>query len=388
MRVLFVTHSYPRWNGDAAGSFLLRLASALADEGVDVAVAAPSGPDLPAHEVLGGIPVHRFRYAPRSWETLAYTGNMATDALGSWKGRLALLGYLGAGVRASIQLQRTFTPDLIHAHWWFPAGLQVLATSALSGRPFVVTMHGSDVRFANAVSMSQPFFRSVLGSACGVTSVSSWLAALAFRLAPQARPRVLPMPAATELFYHDPQAPARDPARILFVGRLNHQKGILRLIDAVGALATPASLDVVGDGPDAATARDRAAALGIAERVRWLGALPQPALPPLYRRASVLAVPSIGEGLGLTAVEAQLCGTPVVAFDSGGISDAVAAGQTGLLVPEGDVTAFAQALSHLLADPAYASALGDAGAQWALQSFSPQAVAKRYAAFYRDAAAA
>lgn len=99
MRVLFLTHSYPRWMGDAAGSFLLRLATALGDRDVQVRVLAPNAAGLARDEVIGGIPVHRFRYAPRTWETLAYTGTMAEDARASLKGGAALGGLLPAASR-------------------------------------------------------------------------------------------------------------------------------------------------------------------------------------------------------------------------------------------------------------------------------------------------
>ncbi|MFN8581881.1 MAG: glycosyltransferase [Gemmatimonadaceae bacterium] len=119
MRVLFITHSYPRFVGDAAGSFLLLLAQALADVGDEVEVLAPSAPGLAAFEEVGGVPVHRYRYAPRAWETLAYTGTMAEDARASWRGGLALGGLLLGGISAALRCQRERQPDVIHAHWWF-----------------------------------------------------------------------------------------------------------------------------------------------------------------------------------------------------------------------------------------------------------------------------
>ena len=70
MNVLFMTHSFPRDDGDAAGSFLLRLARALVSEGVTVRVVAPGASGLTAHESMGGVQVDRFRYAPRRFETL------------------------------------------------------------------------------------------------------------------------------------------------------------------------------------------------------------------------------------------------------------------------------------------------------------------------------
>ena len=87
------------------------------------------------------------------------------------------------------------------------------------------------------------------------------------------------------------------------------------------------------------------------------------------------------------AVEGQLCATPVVAFDSGGLPDVVAHDRTGVLVPAGNVLALAAALDALLADPARGARLGAAGRVAALERFTPRAVAERYAGIYRDASA-
>ncbi|MEP7345053.1 MAG: glycosyltransferase [Gemmatimonadaceae bacterium] len=386
MRVLFLTHSYPRWSGDAAGSFLLRLAQTLEQRGIEVAVVAPSAPGLPLREDVGGIPVIRFRYAPARWETLAYTGSMAEDVKDSWAARLALLGFIAAGTACTLRVQREFSADLLHAHWWFPAGIMGRIASAMAGKPFVVTMHGSDVRLAASIRLARPFFRAVVRSATAVTTVSRWLAEQATALAPGLRTLVEPMPVATELF--SGAKSARDPRRILFVGRLNEQKGIARLIEALARVSAPATLDVIGDGPDADVLRTRVQQLGLSDRVRWHGALPQPAIAAFYQRAAVLAVPSLGEGLGLTAVEAQLSGTPVVAFDSGGISDTLRHNETGLLVPPGDLDAFAAALNELITDHGRARAMGEAGARWAIERFSPEVVAAHYAEIYRGALSA
>src|SRR5260221_2643551 len=103
MNVLFLTHSYPREAGDAAGSFILRLAMALADEGVRVRVVAPAATGLAAHADIGGIPVDRFRYAPRRYETLAYGGNMAAQERDSWVAGVTLVGFIGAELQACLR---------------------------------------------------------------------------------------------------------------------------------------------------------------------------------------------------------------------------------------------------------------------------------------------
>ena len=195
-------------------------------------------------------------------------------------------------------------------------------------------------------------------------------------------PVVAPMPAATDIFFPEGE---RDRSRLLFVGRLNAQKRIEILLRALALMRIPASLDVVGIGEQDAMLRTLAVSLGIGERVAWYGALPQHELAPLYRRAAALVVPSRDEGLGLVAVEGQLCGTPVIAFDSGGLRDIVQDQRTGVLVTDQTAEALAVAIDSLLAAPDYAQRLGKAGRESALGTFAPEAVATRYSAIYREA---
>ena len=385
MKVLFLTHSFPRGDGDAPGSFVLRLASALKNEGVEATVVAPSGPDLPAHATLDGIEVTRFHYAPRRFETLAYTGTMAQQVQASWGARVTLLGFLGAEFRCAVHVRREVRPDIVHAHWWFPNGLVGTWLGRLANKPLVTTLHGSDVRLARAVAFARPGFRHVMHRSTVVTAVSSWLASEAQQVVAAPAPIVAPMPVATELF-----TPAGDRShdRLLFVGRLNRQKGIELLLHALSRIPNRSvSLDVVGDGEDREALETLAGALGIGDRVRWHGALPQGRLPDFYRSAAALVVPSVGEGLGLVAVEAQLCETPVIAFQSGGLPDVVQHDRTGILVPEVGPGALAAAIVSLLEREDRGAALGAAGRMHAVATFAPQSVARRYADIYRSAIA-
>jgi glycosyltransferase involved in cell wall biosynthesis len=381
MRALFLTHSFPREPGDAAGSFVLKLAVALRDQGIDVHVVAPSGDHLPASDRFDGIPVERFRYAPRRYEKLAYAGNMHTQVRDSWGAKLALLGFLGSEFGSAVRARRVFEPDIVHAHWWFPGGLVGTWLSGLSGVPLVTTLHGTDVRLARATAMARPLFRHVLQQSKAVTTVSRWLARETETLVSGVRASVAPMPVATELFSPGGQ---RDADRLLFVGRLTAQKGIAALLDAVGRMKHKVSLDIVGDGALGTELADRTRTLGIGDRVHWLGHLPQPRLVDLYRRATALVVPSTDEGLGLVAVEAQLCETPVVGFESGGLTDTVQHDRTGILVPPGNVDALAAALDGLLDRPDRGSDLGRAGRMVALAGFAPESAARRYAGIYRS----
>lgn len=381
MNVLFLTHSFPRTEGDAAGSFILRLAVALRDEDVSVHVVAPAGPGLPASEEISGIHVERFRYAPRRYEKLAYTGNMAQDVAASWSARLAMVGFLGSDFVHAVRARRSFEPQVVHAHWWFPNGVVGTWLGTLSHIPLVTTLHGTDVRLARTVGVAKPLFSHVLKHSAAVTTVSRWLQEEAKDLVPGVNATVAPMPVATELFL---PGGARDGQRLLFVGRLNAQKGIEHLLHAMSTMKERAPLDIVGDGPARPALEEIATQLGISDRLRWHGQLPQRELAPLYQRASAVVVPSTDEGLGLVAVEALLCETPVVAFDSGGLREVVQHEKTGILVKPGDRAALAAALDDLLSRDGRGGDLGRAGRLYALSTFAPESSARRYAQIYKQ----
>ncbi|GAC1686284.1 MAG: glycosyltransferase [Gemmatimonadaceae bacterium] len=385
MRILFVTHAFPREEGDVAGGFILRLARALVDQGAELLVLAPSAAGLRPVAEIEGITVRRFRYAPRAWETLAYSGTMAEQVAASLRAKLSLAGMIGGGILAARRAATHFGPDVVHAHWWFPAGL--IATTALSHRPVVSTLHGSDVRLARGGLAATALFRRVMARSAAVTTVSTWLAAEAHAMAPGFTLAVAPMPAAVDRFAPGTIAGVSQPARLLFVGRLNAQKGLSLLLDALALTRSGAILDVVGDGEYRERLEARANALGIGSRVAWLGALPQERLVPLYQQAAALIVPGENEGLGLVAVEAQLCATPVIAAGSGGLRDVVTQDVTGVLTAPGDAAAMAAAIDDLLARPDRGRSLGRAGRTTSLARFSPHNVAKTYRAIYERAIA-
>jgi len=383
MRALFIAHAYPRYENDPVGSFILRLATALRDHGIDTEVLAPSAPGLTSQEVIEGIRVHRYRYAPRGMETLAYGGMMSAQVRGSWSGRLAMASLLSAAFAKSLRLLRTGHFDLVHAHWWFPGGIIGTGLRAIARRPLVTTLHGSDVRLARDVSGGARAFRFVARTSDALTTVSSWLAHEATQLAPDANPIVAPMPVVPGLFH---PGEARAENRLLFIGKLTEQKGLHHLLRALAIMRTRPVVDVVGAGRvDDAHLRELAQELGVAARINWLPLLSQADLAERYREATLHVIPALDEGLGLTAIEALLSETPVVAFDSGGVPDAVVPGRTGILVPPGNTEALAAALDELLTNREERSRLGREGRGLMIARFSPDAVAARYASIYADA---
>src|SRR5206468_1191528 len=127
-------------------------------------------------------------------------------------------------------------------------------------------------------------------------------------------------------------------------------------------------------GEDRDALESLAQALHVGDRVRWHGAVPQPKLVDFYRAATALVVPSVSEGLGLVAVEAQLCETPVVGFNSGGLPDVIQHDRTGILVNDVDAAALAAALASLLERGDRGASLGAAARYHALATFAPESV--------------
>lgn len=383
LRVVFLAHAFPRTADDLTGGFLLRLATALRAEEVEVVAVAPAAEGLAPTERLGGVEVRRYRYAPRPAERLAYAGEMHRRAA-TPTGALTLAGLLGAGALAARRAARG--ADLVHAHWWFPGGVQALA--ARTRLPLVTTLHGTDVRLARSRPAARSACARVLRASARVTAVSGWLADQAAGFAPGlARPiSVAPMPVDDLAF--SPGSGGRPRDELLFVGRLDRQKGAEVALAALARLTGPAAalcLRIVGTGPEEPALRRLAGELGLADRVRWDGQLPQAELAGRYRRAAVLVVPGRDEGLGLVAVEGQLSGAPVVAAASGGLLDVVADGRTGRTFPPGDPDALARTVEAVLADRDATARMAEAARERAAARFGTAGAAKAYAAVYGEA---
>ena len=153
---------------------------------------------------------------------------------------------------------------------------------------------------------------------------------------------------------------------MLFAGRLDPQKGVDVLLDALAALPAPRPrVLLAGEGPEEGALRDRAARLGVAADVSFLGRRIDVA--GLLRGATVCCLPSRSEGLSNTLLEALAAGTPVVASDLASFSEVTGSDATGdpaaLLVPQGDPAALARALARVLSDPALRQRLAAAGSQ-------------------------
>ena len=155
---------------------------------------------------------------------------------------------------------------------------------------------------------------------------------------------------------------------VVFVGRLRKYKGAQHLIRAfprVLSRVPEARLRIVGDGPYREALQTLALALGIESRVEFLGSLSHREKVEALNQAMVATAPSPKEGWGLTVIEANACGTPVVASRSPGLVESVRDQETGLLVPHGDTRALADAIVSLIEDRPRRLRMAEAALRWA-----------------------
>lgn len=377
MRVVFLTHNYPRRTGDVSGAFLATLAAALVRRGVAVSVVAPSDAGQGGDEEDGGVRVRRVRYAAARHETIAYRGVMA-DALKSPAG-LRALGGLWRALRGAAEEEIRAGADLIHAHWWVPAGL-----AAPPRVPMVLTSHGTDAALLTRSAVARKLARPVYQRARIVTAVSremaGWIQNGVGRHVP--REHVHPMPVETGRYQW-----TSGGGGAVVVARLSSQKRVdlaLRCIGFLSTLGASLPLTIVGDGSERANLEALARELNITDRVRFTGALPPSDIPAVLATADLMYFPAQGEGFGLAAAEALMSGVPVIAcWDGGGVLDVVperGAGRRTLPAPD----ALADATLDILSDDGRLQEARDAGEFWR-RRLAPDTVAEVCEGWYREA---
>ena len=313
-----LTTSYPRFPQDVVGRFVADAVERLRRAGVEVEVVSPLSfrhfGIAYGHGVVGNL-------RRRPWLALLVPPMMVS--------------FTRAARRAARDA------DLVHAHW-LPAGV----VAAAAGRPFVLQLWGTDVELARRAPW---LARRVLRRAQLVICASQELAGAARELGARTV-RVIP----SGVDVPDAVGEPDDPPHVLYAGRLSEEKGVLELVEAARGLP----LVIAGDGPLRGPGAGRA---------RWVG---HDELLDLYQRAAVVVCPSRREGFGVVCAEAMAHGRPVVAAAVGGLRDLVVDGETGLLVPPGDVPALRAALERLLADPQLRRRLGTAARERAREAFS------------------
>ena len=267
---------------------------------------------------------------------------------------------MALGARATMaRLQADGTRfQAIDAHYFFPDGVAAALLARWSGLPLVITARGSDL---NTIADGPIAGRAILWAArvaSGLITVSRSLRDRLIELgADPGRTVVLRNGVDATRFYPVDRDEARrryevarDAKVVLSVGRLHPGKGHDLVIEAVAGIPG-AQLLIAGGGAERAALAARADALGVGDRVRFVGQVAHDELSALYSAADVLVLASSHEGWPNVLLEAMACGTPTIATRVGGTPEIVAAAEAGVLVQQRTAAALVAALRTLLADP-------------------------------------
>ncbi|MBF0563590.1 MAG: glycosyltransferase family 4 protein [Alphaproteobacteria bacterium] len=354
MRILTFSTLYPNATQPVNGVFVEnRLRHLVAGGEVEARVVAPvpwfpsSHPvfgawgkyaAVPAAETRHDLPVRHPRYP-----VLPKIGMSVAPAL------------LYAGTRATVrQILRQWDFDLIDAHYFYPDGVAAAMLAREFGKPLVITARGTDINLIPRFAVPRAQIVWAAGRAAGLITVCDALKRALVELGcAEDKVRVLRNGVDLAGFRPLDREPARQElgvnGRVLVsVGLLIERKGHHLILEALAG-RPGYTLLIVGDGPDRASLQQQAKALGLAERVRFLGQLPQDRLPAIYSAADALVLASSREGWANVLLEAMACGTPVVATDVWGTREAVCAPEAGVLVARRSAEGLALGLDRLFA---------------------------------------
>jgi glycosyltransferase involved in cell wall biosynthesis len=379
LRVLVVTTSAQVWGAERS---LLGLAPLLGERGIALTLASPVGHMAEAWSALG-LPHVPCAAPPRL--------GLRTDS-DARPGARALANEVAVTARNARQLARLARQaDVVHSNSLWNH-LDCALAGRMARRPVVLELHDL-VR----PGLGRRVLRAAVGLASRTVAVSR---AVASTVGPEpAGVQVVPQAVDAERFRPGPSDPAwrarlssrPDEPIVGVVGRIDPEKGISTLVRAMGMLAGAAGhshLAVVGapglDDGDYEVSLRREASQVLGERHRFVG--PVEEVPAVLRALDVLVNASASEPFGLSVLEAQACGAPVVATDAGGIPEFVEDGKTGLLVAPGRPDVLAASLTRLLSEPGLRRELAAAARDAVVAHHTLEIRADAFADIYRELA--
>jgi glycosyltransferase involved in cell wall biosynthesis len=340
MKILVLCYEYPPVGG-GGGRMAHNVASALVGRGHSVRVQTVRMPDLPPHEVRGGVEIFRTSGFRRRADLCTVP---------------EMFGYLVTSFLPSLRHIREWRPDIVHAHFAVPTGALALACKVFSGTPYVLTAHLGDLpggnpdQTATLFRFLAPFIRPIWKNAAGISASSSFASGLATK-AYGVHPRLI----LNGISMDGKSAAARQPSsplELVAIGRFNPQKNFPWLMQALGGCDFPWRLSLVGDGAQRAEIEAAIRTSGLDARVALMGWVPESRMRDVLARSDVLLMPSTSEGNPVAAIEALKQGVAILGSEIGGLSDLIEDGKNGFSVPIATPDAFRQKLAWMADHPA------------------------------------
>lgn len=381
LRVGVVTSTYARSQEDPQVPWMRELNNRLNDKVESLVVMAPSYKGL-KRQVIDGVRVERFRYAPAAIEALTHDEGAPnkTRRLGP---KLLAIPYLLCGMMAILVWCIRYRINVLHVHWPFPHAIWAILPKLLLGVKIVSFSHGAELAMGRRSKKIAKVLGGLIRFSDRNLANSSHTAAEVLAVSGRAA-EVIPYGASIEVKASEPLK-SSEPDLLLFCGRLVQRKGIDVLLRAMPAILEKRDVRLVitGEGDCKDEWMKLSSELGLDNEVRFAGFVSNEELSSLYQQCSAYVHPAIfddrgdTEGLGVVLVEALAYRCPVVASAVGGIVDVIKHEKTGLLVPEKDPTALVDAVLRVLEDEVLAHRLGTNGLEHVQQIFDWNNIAEK-----------
>lgn len=401
MRVCWLASSYPRWEGDGAGIYLLSLARTLVQLGHQVDVIVPWDPKVQPMDTMG-VGIIRFKYAPVAGaHILGHGRSLRADVTLKLLAPLLIPGFASAMAQRAFMMHRRAPYDLIHAHWCVPSGYIASIIAGCLRLPYMVTLHGSDVYVTGNSKLYALAARRVYRRAQHVTAVSQHLLERSYPYGLERNKAVvIPCGVDVDRFNHgdglrmrsalgiNPEAPV-----VGAIGRLVYKKGFKYLVGAMAQVRQRypnCKCIIAGEGDLKTELTRQIQASGLADTVSLVGHVSWTTTPDFYAMCDVVVVPSVidthgnVDGLPNVLLEAMAARTAVVASDLPGIQNLVSDGVTGRLVTPNSEDAIAAAVNDLLANQPVRRLLGEAARTLMETQYTWRFIAERFIGLYQE----
>lgn len=286
--------------------------------------------------------------------------------------------------------------DVLHVHYAVPHATTAFLAREMLGTSsrlkVITTLHGTDITLVGQEASFFAITQFSIERSDAVTAVSGYLRDETYRAFGCVQSQIDVIPNFVNLDEYQPasaECSGLAPEGHRIITHVSNFREVKRVKDVVRVFARirralPATLLMIGDGPERDDAEREARTLEVGDDVRFLGRLDSVA--SLLQASDLFLLPSQSESFGLAALEAMACGAPVVATNTGGLPEVIVDGETGILEPAGSVEAMARRAIALLRDPARHQQMREAAVA-AAREFSADRIVPQYEALYERIAA-
>ncbi len=404
MNILFLTTSFPRFEGDGTAPFVKSLADGMVSLGNNVFVLAPFDVNSNKNFILKNITLYRFKYFIfDSWHIMGHSRALKSDIKLNWKVFLLLPFFIFFQLIHSFRIIRKENIDMIYAHWVIPNGFTGAMLKILTKRKLLISLHGSDIFLAKKNQVLKYITNLIFTISDNVTACSEDLFQFATKNGANQKIKLIPWGADPQKFFPLEKRKINNVNNlkkmdgeifIISIGRLVYKKGFDILIQASQKILREndhVKLIIGGSGELETELKQLSNDLDIGNKVIFCGTINWNEVVDFLRLGDLFVLPSIIDksgnidGLPTVLLEAMSTGLPIIASDIGGVNLVIIDDENGLLIDSGDISSLEEKISYLLNNPIERFRLGKQARNSVIEKYNWKSVSQDILDFVKRA---